>query len=180
MTALVQLNLTTNLLELGEKAELERALALAEQTLATHRKVFGEQHVMVAQSERAIARVLLRMDRPQDAIAHADTALQLWIASFGDHHPETDSTRLVRARCDVALGRIAEAQDHLELILGHPPTDEKVFAGAQLELAELIANEDPNRATNLLAESKPYFEATADQRNNERVTTLERRLNGSR
>jgi serine/threonine protein kinase len=175
MTALVQLNLTTNLIEIDE---LERALSLAEQTLTTHRKVFGERHVMVAQSERVIARTLMRMGRPQDAIPHLDAALQLWIASFGDTHPDAESTRLERARCDVALGHITEARATLELILGHEPTDQKVFAGAQLELAELIANEDPERATNLLAGAKPYFEEIDDQRNKQRVAALEGRLGG--
>jgi tetratricopeptide (TPR) repeat protein len=180
MTGLIELNLSTNLIELEGAAELERALAFAERSRVTHRQVFGERHVMVAQSERAIARALLRMGRPHDALVHADAALQLWTASFGDQHSDTDSARLERARCDVALGQVVEARASFEQILEHPLTDEKILAAAQLELAELIAAEDPNRASSLLARAKPYFEGTGDERNKQRVATLERELEPTR
>ena len=176
MTALIELNLSSNLVELDDPEALARALALAERSLVTHRQVFGEQHVMVAQSERAITRALLRLGRAEDAVAHADAALQLWTASFGEQHSDVDAARLERARCDVALDRLAAARAALERILEHPRTDEKILAAAQLELAELIAAEDPIRASTLLSSAKPYFEKTGDQRNEQRAAALESKL----
>ncbi|MFO7565836.1 MAG: serine/threonine-protein kinase [Enhygromyxa sp.] len=179
MTALVQLNLANNLVEL-EQPHLSRALELAQQALVTHRDVVGAQHSMVAQSERTIAKILLRLERPDEAIVHADAALQLWTTSFGEDHPDTDLARLERARCERALGRSDDARAGLELILSHyldpQAPDAKTLAGAQLELAELLTGEDPERAASLIAKAKPHFKQTGDHRNLRRVLALEHAL----
>ncbi|HLT35905.1 MAG TPA: tetratricopeptide repeat protein, partial [Enhygromyxa sp.] len=152
------------------------ALELAESSLTTHREVFGEQHVMVGQSEHTIGRALLRLGRPEQAIPHAEAALRLWAVSYGDAHSETNAARLQRARCELALGRTVEARGYLEQILDHEPSETLVLANAQLELAELLVSKDPNRAASLLEAAKSHFEKADDPTNHRRVVALEQRL----
>jgi len=181
MTALVELNLSTNLValpdELSERDELTRALELARRSSATHREVFDAQHGMVAQSERTIGEALRRLGRPEQAIAHLDAALAIWIASFGEPHAEAERVHLAWAGCDVDLGNLADARARLEMILGREAATAKTRDKTKLALAELIADEDPRRATILLEEAKPYFEETGDEREQARVAALERALN---
>ncbi|WP_240480359.1 serine/threonine-protein kinase [Enhygromyxa salina] len=109
MTALLELNLGKNLVNLAalpktearrRTALLERGRGLAKRSLATHLQVFGPQHTMVAQSKRLLARALLELGRPVEAIPHLDAAIEIWTASFGAEHAEVIETRALRERCN--------------------------------------------------------------------------------
>ena len=176
MTGLLELNLAKNLVELDDPDSLARASTMAERSLATHQKVYGERHIMVAESQRAVAVAQLRRGHPREAMTSAQAAVDVWAASFGAAHAETNSAELVLARCEVALARRSEARVRLERILGYELEDAKVRSSAQLELADLLVDEDPERAANLLSLAKPYFEAMGDDRNNQRIIALEREL----
>ncbi len=176
----LQLNLATNFMGLsreGDEAASERALEFAERSLATHEAAFGDGHSMVAQSQRSIASALLELERIDEAITHADRAIELWAANFGEAHPDTLASQLVRARCDIRRGRTTEALARVEGIFRHEIRDApELEADASLMLAELIADDDRRRARKLLDRAKPYYEATNDVYRLKRIAAVAQKL----
>ena len=167
MTALVELNLATNLSRLDSPESAQRGLELAERSLVTHRQVFGDQHTRVAESERAVGRALLDLDRPVDARPHFDTALAIWRSTFDEGHGQVVATKQLIARCNSLTQREDEAIDTLASLLEYE-LEVGVRAGIELDLANLLAKRDPERAQQLLDASLPYV--------NEHGTEGERRL----
>jgi tetratricopeptide (TPR) repeat protein len=165
MTALVQLNLATNLRGLGTPESVQRGLALAERSLVTNRQVFGEQHTRVAESSREIGRALLRLERPREARVHLELAQGIWRATFGETDPQTISSTLLLARCDSRLGQPDEAIAKLQVLLEYE-VEPGTRAGIQLDLAKVVLERDPKRARVLLDAAGVYVDkdGTADQR----------------
>jgi serine/threonine protein kinase/tetratricopeptide (TPR) repeat protein len=175
MTALVELNLATNLRRLGTPESVARGLALAERALATNRQVFGEQHPRVAETEREVARTLLALDRPRDAKAHFEVAQGIWRESFGLANPQTISTTISIARCDSRLGQPDEALAKLEALLAYD-VEPGTRAGIQLELAQVLLERDPKRARMLLEAAIVHVDQDGTEEQRELATTLRKQL----
>ncbi len=167
MTALVELNLATNLSRIDTPESRQRGLEMAERSLVSHRQVFGEQHTRVAESERAVGRALLDLDRPSEAMPHFEAALAIWRAIFGDADPQTLATTQLIARAHTQLGQRDRSLPLLETLLKYD-LDAGMRASVELDLATLLADRDPERAQKLLASAKPYID--------EHGTAAERRL----
>ena len=145
MTALVELNLAKNLVELGARAPHERAEQLAERALAKHLESFGAEHVMVAESKSTVARARLQLDRPAEALTEIDEAIAIWTAVFGPTHVEVLAARELRARCELALGQRKQALANLESILVAEP-DGATRASVNLTLAEALVELEESEA----------------------------------
>jgi serine/threonine protein kinase/tetratricopeptide (TPR) repeat protein len=165
MTALVELNLATNLRRRATPESLQRALVLAERALVTNRQVFGEQHTRVAQTERELGRILLALDRPREAKAHVEVAQEIWRATSGNADPQTITTTILLARCDARLGQPDEALAKLEALLNYE-VEPGTRAGIQLDLAQVLLERDPKRARMLLEAAAVQIDkdGTAEQR----------------
>ena len=165
MTGLMQLNLSSNLVELGREdpAMLARALDHARASERIHRAVFGDRHRMVAESLRAIGKIALVQGEAEAALRELEAAESITREQFGPDYIERLSMLQLQADCHRELGNSDAAIALLEEILAHDLSERRVEAVAQRRLGQLIRARDPDRADALEAAAKPYFDAIEAQ-----------------
>jgi tetratricopeptide (TPR) repeat protein/predicted Ser/Thr protein kinase len=108
----VQVTRNNLALTLERTGDLEGALALHEQLLASRRAHYGSSHIDVYVSALNLANLLYRLGALEEARTHSRTALVAAIGSIGEDSVQADFARLMIAQIDVVIGdddRIAEA-----------------------------------------------------------------------
>ncbi|MEO0576013.1 MAG: serine/threonine-protein kinase [Pseudomonadota bacterium] len=73
----------------------------------------GSDHPHVASSRVSYAMMLNTMERHDEALLESDRAYDICIASLGDHHGLTYTTRLIRGQAQLGAGQLENAQETL-------------------------------------------------------------------
>jgi tetratricopeptide (TPR) repeat protein len=100
-------NLATLAFSRGDVAGAEPLLRRA---LAIFQQAFGSDYSHTGRHEANYARLLLMVNRPKQALAHAEAALTTIEKSSGPNHPWTMDAARVAADALAALGRIKKAE----------------------------------------------------------------------
>jgi hypothetical protein len=90
----------------GHFVEAER---LFRDTLAIWSIAFGPDHVQTANAYLSLGNLLVQVQRPQEAVLHAHSALEIFSRRLAKSHPWIFSAVRVTANALAALDRIDEA-----------------------------------------------------------------------
>lgn len=120
---------------LASRGVLREAEDLARESLALRRKVFGEDHLSVAESLDALGEVLLLEDKALMAEPHLKQALALRRRLLGDGHELTARSMERLALAEEAVGQTAEAERLLSEALG---TERRMWSAGHRELLSVL------------------------------------------
>lgn len=121
-------------------------------SLAMYQEVYGPDHRLVALQQQRIGRLLLRQNRPADALTWLDQALQFNVDNFGSEHYLTLSVDRDRLAALVALGQASEtlAQQLKDRHQGVERIRPRDWFVLDYLLARTLWQQDPERAAELL------------------------------
>jgi hypothetical protein len=91
------------------------SVAWAESVLLQREQRWGASHAYTARSLHTLSRANLFDSNLRDAIRYARSAVSLRRHLLGDSHPHTARSYLLLAKCEIALGRLGDAQQSLAL-----------------------------------------------------------------
>jgi eukaryotic-like serine/threonine-protein kinase len=103
------------------RGELERAETLAREALDLRIELLGENHRAVALSRSQLGEIAIARRDPERALEHFQAALRVLTETVGERSEETLRAHLGEGRCLAALGRTAEAEERLGLVVRDPP-----------------------------------------------------------
>ncbi|MEM0962759.1 MAG: serine/threonine-protein kinase [Bacteroidota bacterium] len=160
------------LADMGDSTSIARAIELGQDALDAARRVFGPDHVDVAQAHNNLGTFLYSADRPEEAIPHIERALEIRKSALG-RHPLVANSQSNLASFLRDLGRHDEAvvqydgaievyrstvgPEHPQLAAPHYGRAVSLIVLGRLSEAEVSAREALARDADALPEGHPFL-----------------------